>query len=84
MPVNQSIENNVRTYRLTSRHPTGIFNAGIDLPPVSSLEETETSLEGAERQLFLQFMGKMMRWLPEQRCTPGQLLNDPWLKSQLE
>jgi serine/threonine-protein kinase SRPK3 len=55
----------------------------IDLPPASPLELTETSLQGDDKKLFIQFMQKMMTWLPEQRSTAGQLLDDPWLKSQL-
>src|SRR4051794_26607168 len=39
----------VNEHRLTSRHSAGSFNAGIDLPPVSSLEETETNLEGRDK-----------------------------------
>jgi serine/threonine protein kinase len=58
----------------------GEWKAGIEpLPPVS-LEKLETSLEGADKQLFLQLMGKMLQWAPEDRKTAKELMKDPWIK----
>ncbi|KAK3323810.1 kinase-like domain-containing protein [Cercophora scortea] len=62
----------------------GKFNAGIELPPPSSLENIETTLLGAEdRAQFMQLVRKMIQWAPENRSTAKQLLEDPWLKAQL-
>ncbi|KAK3688226.1 kinase-like domain-containing protein [Podospora appendiculata] len=64
--------------------PARNFNAGIELPPPSSLEEIETSLLGAkDRDQFMQLVRKMIQWDPENRSTAKQLLEDPWLKAQL-
>ena len=78
------VRHHYKEYQLTLRHPAGNFNAGIDLPAASSLEESETNLEGSDKQLFLEFMAKMMRWLPDQRSTAAQLHEDPWLKSHVK
>ncbi|KAK4132163.1 protein kinase, partial [Trichocladium antarcticum] len=61
----------------------GDFNAGIPLPPPRSLDEIETNLEGKDKELFLQFMRKMLQWAPEHRSSAKDLLQDPWLKGQL-
>lgn len=48
-----------------------------------SLEKLETNLEGADKELFLQLMVKMLQWVPEDRKTPRELINDPWVTKQL-
>jgi len=47
--------------------------------PLVSLEEVETRLEGSDKTLFLQFIRSMLRWLPEERKSAKDLLEDPWL-----
>jgi hypothetical protein len=47
--------------------------------PSVSLECLEKRLTGQEKTLFIQFMRSMLRWLPEERRTAKQLLEDPWL-----
>ena len=37
------------------------------------------SLDGEEKERFLIFVRKMLRWMPEDRETAAQLLRDPWL-----
>ena len=49
--------------------------------PSNSLEEFEENLKGKEKVLFLQFMRKMLRWVPEERMSAFDLLDDPWLNS---
>ncbi|KAK1772447.1 Serine/threonine-protein kinase [Phialemonium atrogriseum] len=62
---------------------SGEWQAGIKpLPPVS-LGKLETNLEGMDKELFLQLMGKMLQWAPEDRATPRELLNDPWVTKQV-
>lgn len=46
-----------------------------------TLEEHETRLEGDEKVTFLTFIRKMLCWVPEERATAEQLLQDPWLNS---
>lgn len=58
----------------------GAFMA--DVPVVeTSLEESETRLEGDDKKAFLTFMRKMLQWRPEQRSTLQELFEDPWLSS---
>lgn len=45
------------------------------------LECTITTLSGEDKRLFLQFVGRMLQWLPEDRATARELLGDPWLCS---
>ena len=40
-----------------------------------------TALHGEDKRLFLQFVRKMLKWLPEERATAAELLADPWLHS---
>lgn len=51
------------------------------MPPVS-LESIEGRLSGSEKDLFLRFVRSMLRWLPEERRTARQLLEDPWLYNE--
>lgn len=45
----------------------------------TTLENTISNLSGEDKRLFLQFVARMLRWLPEDRATAKQLLEDPWL-----
>ena len=54
---------------------------GVGLPPERTLESFETVLDGEEKRLFLEFIGKMLQWLHENRATVSDLLRDPWLES---
>lgn len=47
--------------------------------PQLSLEASEEHLEGANKAAFLNFMRSMLTWLPEERKTARELLEDPWL-----
>ncbi|KAK3296394.1 kinase-like domain-containing protein [Chaetomium fimeti] len=59
------------------------WKAGIEpLPPVS-LEKLEMTLEGADKQLFLQLMKKLLQWAPEDRMAPRELIKDPWVVKHL-
>ncbi|KAK6430586.1 hypothetical protein LTR95_013258 [Oleoguttula sp. CCFEE 5521] len=46
----------------------------------TTLESSETRLEGENKAIFLSFVRRMLCWLPEERATAKQLLGDPWLK----
>ncbi|KAL9597305.1 MAG: hypothetical protein Q9219_005229 [cf. Caloplaca sp. 3 TL-2023] len=47
--------------------------------PNHSLEDSEEQLSGDNKALFLDFMRKMLLWVPEDRQTAKQLLKHPWL-----
>ncbi|RMJ26058.1 hypothetical protein PHISP_03085 [Aspergillus sp. HF37] len=48
------------------------------VPPISQ-EKLEWRLSGNEKESFLYFLRSMLTWLPEERRTARQLLEDPWL-----
>ena len=49
------------------------------IPNDISLENSVLSLEGEDKRLFLDFLKKMLQWLPEERQTAKQLAEHPWL-----
>ncbi len=51
--------------------------------PRTSLRKLETNLEGPYKEQFLQLMGKMLQWVPEDRQSARELLTDPWVIKQL-
>jgi serine/threonine protein kinase len=50
--------------------------------PTESLEDVETRLIGEEKKDFLLFIRSMLNWLPEERKTAKELLQDPWLNDE--
>ncbi|KAI9790543.1 MAG: hypothetical protein M1816_005050 [Peltula sp. TS41687] len=52
--------------------------------PVTSLAKVETRLQGQDKELFLRFIRSMLQWLPEERKTAKELLDDPWLNKPLD
>jgi hypothetical protein len=61
----------------------GLTNPGKFTPNLqiekTSLEKEEDNLEGEEKIIFLQFLRKMLQWLPEDRKSAKVLMEDPWL-----
>ena len=51
------------------------------IPSRPSLEDSITSLDGEEKQLFLAFIKKTLSWWPKDRKTAKELFEDPWLNS---
>ncbi|PWY95405.1 kinase-like protein [Aspergillus sclerotioniger CBS 115572] len=47
--------------------------------PDNSLEDSEEYLEGENKEMFMRFVRKMLRWDPEERQSARELLTDPWL-----
>ena len=43
------------------------------------LETKLTVLEGDEKQMFLNFVSRLLQWRPEDRATAEELLSDLWL-----
>lgn len=52
---------------------------GSEEIPDISLEDSEVYLEGDNKEMFLKFVRRMLRWDPEERPTARDLLTDPWL-----
>ncbi|OAA50391.1 protein kinase domain protein [Metarhizium rileyi] len=43
-----------------------------------------TMLDGQDKALFIQFAKRMLAWMPEDRSTARELLDDPWLKLSMD
>jgi serine/threonine-protein kinase SRPK3 len=56
----------------------GNFTPDIQIEQ-TSIEKEEENLQGEEKIIFLQFIRKMVQWVPEDRKSAKELLKDPWL-----
>ncbi|KAK2765391.1 hypothetical protein FQN54_008237 [Arachnomyces sp. PD_36] len=56
---------------------------GLAPIPEQNLETLAEGIEGKDIKGFLGFLRKILRWLPEERPTAGELLFDPWLMEDL-
>ncbi|KAG5933719.1 hypothetical protein E4U60_004317 [Claviceps pazoutovae] len=57
----------------------GEFCADISIPESEPLGQSETVLEGEDRDRFLRFMRKMLQWDPEKRSSAEELAEDEWV-----
>ncbi|KAI2814969.1 hypothetical protein CBS63078_6174 [Aspergillus niger] len=57
-----------------------IAHAEAPIPDNISLETLERRLTGTEKELFLDFMRAMLKWMPEERSTAGELLGHEFLR----
>jgi serine/threonine-protein kinase SRPK3 len=64
---------------LLTFNPRGIVAERQQYCKNFTLENSLTSFTGEDKTLFLQFIRRMLRWMPEDRATAGELLKDPWL-----
>lgn len=55
-------------------------NDAVDIPAGCTLENAEVHMADKEKELFLHFIRSMLKWLPEERKTASELLQDPWLR----
>ncbi|KAJ5121691.1 uncharacterized protein N7515_009652, partial [Penicillium bovifimosum] len=60
---------------------SGQWKASEVIPRIS-LEDSEEYLEGLNKQMFTQFVRKMLQWDPDERQSARELLTDPWLNNQ--
>ena len=50
----------------------------VPLPDIT-LESLATDIKGKDKDGFLRFLRRILRWLPEERPTTEELVFDPWL-----
>ena len=58
---------------------TGNWIGAVDILDVS-LESSEEQFDNGDKNLFLDFIRKMLQWVPARRQTANQLLHHPWLR----
>ncbi|PGH32207.1 hypothetical protein GX50_04991 [[Emmonsia] crescens] len=58
----------------------GTWKGAIYISAIS-LEMLERNLSGSNKELFIQFVRKVLQWTPEARQSAKELLDDPWLRS---
>ncbi|RDL35456.1 uncharacterized protein BP5553_07387 [Venustampulla echinocandica] len=58
---------------------TGEFLYKDLIPYEFNLSDSVHSLNDNDKHLFLDFVGQMLQWLPENRKTAKELLKHPWL-----
>jgi serine/threonine-protein kinase SRPK3 len=61
---------------------SGNWKGLIPIPDIN-LEQLEQRLEGEDKQGYLQFIRRMLCWIPEERPTAEELIFDPWLMEGL-
>ena len=61
---------------------TGKWRDLVPIPDVN-LERLEHRLHEEDKEGFLQFIRKMLSWVPEERPTAEELIFDPWLMEEL-
>ncbi|KFY24247.1 hypothetical protein V491_02231 [Pseudogymnoascus sp. VKM F-3775] len=61
----------------------GVMWNGLAEIPRTSLEESEENLHGEDKGQFLEFMRKMLKWVPEERSSTKELLQDTWLRNEM-
>lgn len=62
----------------------GYFSYPEMIPARVNLDECITCMSGEEKALFLNFIRRMLQWLPGDRKTAKELREDPWLRSGLD
>lgn len=64
-------------------HTIGNWKCVNPVLPVS-WEDYERNLNGSNKKGILDFVRKIVRWMPESRASACELLQDPWLFGELE
>ncbi|KAK2745268.1 hypothetical protein FQN57_003963 [Myotisia sp. PD_48] len=63
--------------------PDGTLKGPKDqIPKDFTFENSLSTIEGQEKEMFLAFVRRMVRWKPEERSTAQELLTDPWLHEE--
>lgn len=61
---------------------SGNWRGLVPIPDIN-LERLEQRLEGEDKDSFLCFVRKMLRWMPEERPGAKEVIFDPWLMEGL-
>ncbi|KAI9687374.1 MAG: hypothetical protein M1822_002417 [Bathelium mastoideum] len=77
-PPSKFVERSETTEQCFDSNGKWIADEHAHIPP-NKLDDMETRLHGEDKRLFLQFIRSMLKWLPEERKTAKELLQDPWL-----
>ncbi|KAG5290300.1 protein kinase [Histoplasma capsulatum G186AR] len=56
----------------------GKWKDAVPIPDLT-LEKLAAGIKGKDKEGFLHFLRRILRWLPEDRPTTEELVNDPWL-----
>ncbi|KAG9252953.1 kinase-like domain-containing protein [Emericellopsis atlantica] len=59
--------------------PDGTLRKETHVPLDFSFEKAITCMEGEEKRRFICFVKRMLTWVPGERSTAKELLDDPWL-----
>ncbi|KAI1914233.1 hypothetical protein LOZ65_005679 [Ophidiomyces ophidiicola] len=51
--------------------------------PTHSLEDLAAKIKGEDKEGFLRFLRRILKWLPEERPRANEILYDPWLMEGL-
>jgi serine/threonine protein kinase len=69
------------TTNCIENHDAGVFRHQNLIPDGRFDFESKTPhLSGDDKTLFINFAKRMLAWMPEERATAKELLNDPWLQ----
>ena len=80
--IGESAHQNLSLAGTTNGRPLlGEFPEDYKIPTLS-LRRDEENLIGRDKDMFLQFLDKMLKWVPEERATAAELLEDPWLNGE--
>ncbi|GAA93034.1 hypothetical protein AKAW_11146 [Aspergillus luchuensis IFO 4308] len=80
LPPLSFIQRSEETRHVFSEKGEWLGAGGVTIPD-TSLERLEEYLSGNGQQSFLQFIRSMLQWIPGNRKTAKELLNDSWLNS---
>ncbi|EEH04793.1 protein kinase [Histoplasma capsulatum G186AR] len=62
--------------------PEGICKS--QAPPSFNFNNMLVHLHGEDKNMFITFIKRMLKWEPEERSTAKELLQDPWLYAEFE
>ncbi|EGC40824.1 protein kinase [Histoplasma capsulatum var. duboisii H88] len=62
--------------------PGGICKS--QAPPSFNFNNMLVHLHGEDKNMFITFIKRMLKWEPEERSTAKELLQDPWLYAEFE
>ena len=65
--------------------PDGQFEGTTIAPSDFNSESSIRNIDNDEdKRLFIEFVQRMIKWLPEERSTAKELLQDPWLYAEFD